>query len=109
MNKIFRKGEGRDFQYHGFHDLDMMRDDLYDFIFTDISNVLSAGDHDFACGLLIRIAKLLNDEVISTFDSWDDLAEAFMEQFDALSFSIYLDAEKLDELYANMNHIMSVI
>ena len=109
LNKIFRKGEGRDFQYHGFHDLDMMRDDLYDFIFTDISNVLSAGDHDFACGLLIRIAKLLNDEVISTFDSWDDLAEAFMEQFDALSFSIYLDAEKLDELYANMNHIMSVI
>lgn len=109
LNKVFRKGEGRDFQYHGFHDLDMMRDDLYDFILTDISNVLSTGDHDFACKLMIRIAKLLNDETISTFDSWDDLAEAFMEQFDALSFSIYLDAEKLDELYANMNHIMSVI
>ena len=109
LNKIFRKGEGRDFKHHGFHDLDLMSDDLYDFIFTDITNVLSAGDHDFACELLIRIAKLLNDEVISTSDSWDNLAEAFMEQVDALTFSLYLDAKKLDELYANMDHIMSVI
>ena len=59
--------------------------------------------------MLIRIAKLLNNEVISTSDSWDGLADRFMEQVDALSFSLYLDAEKLDELYANMNHIMSVI
>jgi len=109
LNEVLRNGEGRDFQYHGFHDLDMMRDDLYDFILTDISNVLSAKDHDFACGLLIRIAKLLNDEVISTFDSWDGLADRFMEQVDALSFSLYLDAEKLDELYANIDHIMSLI
>ena len=87
----------------------MMRDDLYDFILTDISNVLSAKDHDFACELLIRIAKLLNDEVISTFDSWDGLADRFMKQVDALSFSLYLNAEKLDELYANIGHIMSII
>lgn len=52
-----------------FHDLDLMEDELYDFISSDISDVLSAGEHDFACDLLIRIAKLLNDEVISGCDS----------------------------------------
>ena len=109
LNGVFRKGEGRDFKYHGFYDLDMMEDSLYEFIVTDISNVLSAGDHDFACELMIRIARLLNDEAISTFDSWDNLVDRFMEQVNALSFSLYLDAEMLDELYAHMGHIMSVI
>ena len=93
----------------GFYNLDLMEDSLYEFIVTDISNVLGAGEHDFACELMIRIAKLLNDEAISTFDSWDNLVDRFMEQVNALSFSLYLDAEKLDELYAHMDHIMSVI
>ena len=105
----FRKGEGRDFKHHNIRDLDLMENELYDFIFTDISNVLSAGEHDFACDLLIRIAKLLNDEVISTHDSWYDLADRFMEQVNVLSFSIHLDSEKLDELHANMDHIMNCL
>nr|WP_294999679.1 hypothetical protein [uncultured Methanobrevibacter sp.] len=109
LDTVFKKGEGRDFRYHEIHDLDLMENELYDFIFTDISNVLSAGEHDFACDLLIRIAKLLNDEVISTHDSWYNLTDRFMEQVNILSFSIYLDSEKLDELYANMDHIMSCL
>ena len=109
LDKIFKKGEGRDFDNHGYHDLDMMEDELYDFIFTDISNILSTGEHDFACDLLIRIAKLLNDEVISTYDSWYNLVDRFLEQVNVLSFSIYLDAEKLDELNANTTHIIDIL
>ena len=109
LDEVFGKGEGRDFQVHGIHDLDLMEDELYDFIFTDISNILSTGEHDFACDLLIRIATLLNDEVISTYDSWYDLTDRFMEQVNVLSFSIYLEAGKLDALYANMDHIMECI
>ena len=109
LDTVFKKGEGPDFEYHEYHDLDLMGDELYDFIFTDISNVLSAGEHDFACDLLIRIAKLLNDEVISTYDSWYDLADRFMEQVNVLSFSIHLDSEKLDKLHANMDHIMNCL
>ena len=70
LDNIFRKGEGRDFEHHGIHDLDLMENELYDFIFTDITDVLSAAEHDFACDLLIRIATLLNDEIVSTYDSW---------------------------------------
>lgn len=109
LSDIFKRGEGKDFEYHEFHDLDLMEDALYEFIFTDIPDILSAGEHDFACELLIRIAKLLNDEVISTYDSWYNLTDRFMEQVNALSFSIYLDGEKLDELYSNMGHIMSCL
>ena len=109
LDKIFKKGEGRDFDNHGYHDLDMMEDELYDFISADISDILSTAEHDFACDLLIRIAKLLNDEVMSSHDSWYDLADSFMEQVNVLSFSIYLDAEKLDELNANMNHMISIL
>lgn len=109
LSDVFRRGEGRDFDDHGFHDLDLMEDELYEFLFTDIPNILSAGEHDLACELLIRIAKLLNDEVISTYDSWYNLTDRFMEQVHALSFSIYLDGEKLDELYSNMDHIMNCI
>ena len=79
LDDVLRRGEGHGFEHHGFHDLDLMGDELYDFIFTDISMVLSAGEHDFACDLLIRIAMLLNDEVISTHDSWHDLTDRFME------------------------------
>ena len=79
LDDVLRRGEGHGFEHHGFHDLDLMGDELYDFIFTDISKVLSAGEHDFACDLLIRIAMLLNDEVISTHDSWHDLTDRFME------------------------------
>lgn len=109
LDGVFRKGEGRDFKFHGIHDLDLMENELYDFLSRDIPNLLSIGEHDFACDLLIRIAELLNDEVISSHDSWYDLAECFMEQVNVLSFSIYLDSEKLDELHANMSHIMNCI
>ena len=109
LSDIFKRGEGRDFEYHGFHDLDLMEDELYEFISSDIHDILASGEHDFACELLIRIAKILNDEVISTYDSWYDLADCFMEQVHALSFSIYLDAMKLDEVYSNMDHIMSCL
>ena len=109
LSDIFTRGEGRDFEYHGFYDLDLMEDELYGFIFSDISDILASGEHDFACELMIRIAKLLNDEVISTHNSWYDLADRFMEQVHALSFSIYLDSEKLDELKSNMDHIMSCL
>ena len=109
LDDVFKRGEGKDFKHHGFYDLDMMEDSLYDFIFHDISDILSAGEVDFACDLLIRIAVLLNDEVISTYDSWYDLADRFMEQVNVLMFSIYLDGEKLDALYTNMDHIMNCL
>ena len=109
LNSIFKKAEGRDFRYHGFHDLDLMENELYDFISDDIGIVLGTHDHDFACDLLIRIAKLLNDEVISGCDSWYDLAEIFMERAGLLDFSIYLEADNLDKLHANMDHIMSIL
>jgi len=107
LDTVFKKGEGPDFKLHECHDLDLMEDELYDFLTEDIPNLLSIGEHDFACDLLIRIAELLNDELISTYDSWYDLAECFDEQVNVLSFSLYLDSEKLDELHANMDHIMS--
>ena len=109
LSDIFKIGEARDFEYHGFHDLDLMEDELYRFISSDIPDILASGEHDFACELMIRIAKLLNDEVISTHDSWYDLADSFMEQVNVLYFSIYLDSEKLDELYLNIDHIMNCI
>ena len=106
LSDIFKRSEGRDFEYHGFYDLDLMEDGLYEFISSDIPDILASGEHDFACDLMIRIAKILNDEVISTHDSWYDLADCFMEQVYALSFSIYLDSLKLDELHSNIHHIM---
>lgn len=108
LDDIFKRGEGRDFKYHGFHDLDLMETSLIDFMLNDIGDILSVREHNFACDLLIRIAKLLNDEVISSHDSWYDLVENFMEQVNPLDFSIYLDSKKLGELYANMDHIMNV-
>ena len=62
MDTVFKKGEGPDFKLHEYHDLDLMRDELYDFLSRDIPNLLSIGEHDFACDLMIKIAKLLNDE-----------------------------------------------
>lgn len=105
LDTIFTKGEGSDFDNRGYHDLDLMKKELSDFLTYDIPDLLIAHEHDFACELLIRIAKLLNDELISTYDSWYDLADCFMEPVNLLPFSIYLDAEKLDELNSNMGHI----
>lgn len=109
LDNVFTKGEGSDFDDHGYYDLDLMEDELYDFLSVDIPNLLSAGEHDFSCDLLIRIAKLLYDEIISSYDSWYNLEDCFIEQVNALSFSIYLDAEKLDELNANMNHTICIL
>ena len=70
-------------------------DELYDFISEDIPDILNSCEHDFACDLLIRIARLLNDEVISAYDSWYNLVDCFMEQVNALSFSIYLNNARI--------------
>lgn len=109
LDEVFKRGEDREFHLHGFYDLDLMESALYDFIFTDISDVLNAGEYEFACDLLIRIAKLLNDETISTYDSWYGLADRFMEHVYTLSYSIHLDSEKMDELDSNIDHIISVM
>ena len=105
LGDVFKRGEGRDFQNHGIHDLDLMEDELYDFILDDIHDVLTLGEYDFACDLMIMIAKLLNDEMTADYDSWYNLVDRFLENVNALSFCIYLDLQKLEELYANMDVI----
>lgn len=109
LSDVFKSGEGKDFEYHGIYDLDLMGNSLYDFIFEDISNILSAGEYEFACELLIRIADLLNDEMMSTYNSWYDLVDRFMEHVHVLSTSIYLDSQKMDELYSKMDVINNLM
>ena len=105
LSRVFEGGKGRDFDDHGFYELDMMEDDLEDFIVDDISDILSAGEYDFACELLCEIGELLNDDVMSTFDSWYNLADRFMEHVNVLSTSVYLDAEKMDELNSKIDNV----
>lgn len=107
LDDIFKRGESRDFHNHGFHDLDVMDDELYDFIAEDIDAILTLGEYDFACDLMIKIAKLLNDEIMASYDSWYNIVDIFLEKVNAFSFCIYLDLQKLDELYANMNVIVN--
>lgn len=109
LTNVFKSGEGRDFKHFEVYDLDMMEDSLYDFIFHDISTILSAGEYDFACELLCRIAELLNDELMVSYDSWHNLADRFMEHVNTLSASIYLDAQKMDELYSRMDFMLEII
>lgn len=84
-----------------------MDDELYDFIAEDIDAILTLGEYDFACDLMIKIAKLLNDEIMASYDSWYNIVDIFLEKVNAFSFCIYLDLQKLDELYANMNVIVN--
>lgn len=108
LSKIFKTGEGKEFEYHEIYDLDLMENGLYDFLFDDISKIMSAGEFDFACELLCRIAELLNDELMSSYDSWDNLVDRLMEHVNVLSSSIYLDSQKMDELYSNMDIIFDI-
>ena len=105
LSKVFRTGKGRDFKHHGIYDLDLMEDSLEDFLFHDIPEVLSAGEYDFACHLMCMIADVLNDEVASTYDSWDNLVDRFYENVHVLSTSIYLDYDKFKDLYSRMDVI----
>ena len=105
LTKVFKTGKGRDFKHHGIYDLDLMEDSLEDFLFHDIPEVLSAGEYDFACHLMCMIADVLNDEVASTYDSWDNLVDRFYENVHVLSTSIYLDYDKFKDLYSRMDVI----
>ncbi|WP_458404848.1 SWIM zinc finger family protein [Methanobrevibacter sp.] len=109
LEKVFETGEGQYYDQHEIYDLDLMENSLYDFIFEDITTILSAGEYDFAWELLCKIAELLNDELMTTFDSWYDLTDRFMEHVHVLSTSIYLDAEKMDILYSKMDFIFEII
>lgn len=109
LSEVFKSGEGRDFKHFEFYDLDLMEPALHDFIFNDISRILSAEKHDFACELLLKIADILNDELMTSYDSWYDLTDRFMEQVNVLSFSVYLESEKLNELYAKTDIIVSLL
>lgn len=98
LKEVFKSGEGKDYQYHEIYDLDLMESDLNDFLTKDISDILIAGEHDFACDLLCEIGDLLDDELMSSYDSWYELADSFMQNVFILSTSIYLDSEKMNEL-----------
>lgn len=109
LSKVFRLGKGRDFKLHGIYDMDVMENSLEDFLIHDISDILSSGEYDLACRLLSRIADVLNDEVASTYDSWDNLVDEFFEQVDVLSSSIHLDADRMNDLYSRMDVINDLL
>ncbi len=109
LSRILNRGKDKYFDDHGIYDLDSMAPYLYSFLMEDIDKILSAGEHNFACCLLCRIGKVLNDEIVSTADSWYDLAELFMEKVDILSTSIHLDANRMNKLYSNTGHIIAVL
>ncbi|WP_149731985.1 hypothetical protein [Methanobrevibacter millerae] len=105
LRKIFRQGEGYNFEDHGMYDLDSMESDLYEFLREDITNILKAGEYDFAFELLLKIGKILNDEIASTSDSWYDLSEEYIQTIDALSQTIHLSKSQVGELYSNTDVI----
>lgn len=109
LSGIFKKGKGRDFEYHGFYELKLMASDLNDFMMNDIYYILLVGEYDFACNLLCKIGDLLDDEMMSCQDSWYDLSDSFMQYVHILSNSIHLDSEKMKELNSKTGLITDII
>lgn len=109
LSGIFKKGEGRDFEYHGFYELKLMESDLNDFLTEDINYLLTVGEFDFACDLLIKIGGLLDDELMSCQDAWYDLSDIFMHYVHSLSNSIHLDGDKMNKLYSKTGLITDLI
>ena len=105
LTEVFKTGEGRDFDNHHIHDLNLMEDALSSFMFHDITNILATGECDFAWELLCQIADLLNNDVVISSDSWLELSNQFIEYREILSNSINLDLDKMDLLYDKSNNI----
>ena len=109
LNKLFESGKDRDFEYTGYYNLNFMKSGLNTFLNEDIEKIILAGEYDFACDLLCRIGDLLDEEIMSSYDSWYDLSDSFMKYVEILSTSIYLDSEKMNELYSKTGFITDVI
>ena len=102
LSIIFKQGESKDFEYHGIYNLDLMESSLKDFLMEDINSILVAGEYGFAC-------DLLDNELMTSHDSWYDLSDSFMHYVHSLSNSIHLDSEKMNELYSKTGLITDVI
>lgn len=109
LSIIFKQGESKDFEYHGIYNLELMESSLKDFLMEDINSILVAGEYDFACDLLCRIGDLLDNELMTSHDSWYDLSDSFMHYVHSLSNSIHLDSEKMNELYSKTDLITDII
>lgn len=95
---------GRDENY-GVYDIDLIAPSLHSFMDNEIAELLNIGEHDSACKLLTGIAKILNDELASTYDSWYNLADSFINYENILCDSIIVSERQLDELESNVNLI----
>ena len=109
LSDIFEHGKGRDFDLHGIYDLDVIVNDLIDFIFEDIGNILNSGDHEFAYELLCPIGDLLIKDIYLSYNVWYDVAEEFMRVCSPLIFSLYLSEEKLTKLDSYENYITNFV
>lgn len=109
LSKVFKTGEDSDFELHELYNLDMMESSLNDFLIKDINNLLIRREYDFACDLLIKIGDLLDDEMMSSYESWYDLSHSFMHYVHILSTSIYVDSEKIEKLNSKTDLITSRI
>lgn len=105
LRKIFNQGKDQYFEYHEMYDLNSMESGLHEFLAEDIDNILKAGEYEFACEALLKIGKVLNDEIASTSDSWYDLAYEYVECLDILSQTIHLSKSQVMELYSNTDVI----
>ena len=105
FDEILEYGRDGNYRLAGVYNTDTMEYALISFMDNEIAELLNIGEHDSACELLAAIAKILNDELASTQDSWYNLADKFINYENILCDSIIVSAEQLNKLESNVNLI----
>ena len=92
IDGIFENGKGKEFNLHGYYDLDYIDNSLLKFLDEDIYHILSLEEEDIACDLLNKIMDKIDDEMYLNSESWFDIADKYQEY----AFDI-LNSNKLSE------------
>lgn len=84
--------EGRDFnsELEVIYDLDLIKDSIIVFFNHDLIRILRYGRYEFASELLCMVGDILMLEESLNYESWNDLAEAFVEFSTPLKVSLMI-------------------
>lgn len=96
IDGIFENGKGRDFNLHGYYNLDYIENSILKFLDEEIQGLISLGEEDIVCDLLTKIMDEIDDDIYLNDESWFNIAEEYQEY--AL---LLLNTDKLNEFQRN--------
>ena len=101
LKRIVEKSKGKDYNDFGYYDIDVLAEEIHDFLCDEIFELMGIHQYEVVFELLDWIADVLNDEMYTDNNNWYYACDEYLQIAYALEDTYILSNDQLDRLESN--------